>query len=121
MVAIHQGDIWWADLPAPTGSGPGFRRPVIVVQCDAFNESRIATVVCVALTSNLSLVDAPGNVLIPKATTSKALGPGLSMDSVANVSQIVTLDRSLLTELAGRLTKKQLSLVRAGIGLVISG
>lgn len=117
---MRQGDIWWADLPAPTGSGPGFRRPVIVVQCDAFNQSRIATVVCVALTSNLSLVDAPGNVLIPRPTGRTAGGGGLQKDSVANVSQIVTLDREQLTELAGRLTKKQLALVLAGVGLVIS-
>lgn len=117
---MQQGDIWWADLPAPTGSGPGFRRPVIVVQCDAFNQSRIATVVCVTLTSNLSLVDAPGNVLIPQPTGRTAGGGGLKKDSVANVSQIVTLDREQLTELAGRLTKKQLALVLAGVGLVIS-
>ncbi|MBP6715950.1 MAG: type II toxin-antitoxin system PemK/MazF family toxin [Acidobacteria bacterium] len=117
---MRQGDIWWADLPAPTGSGPGFRRPVVVVQCDAFNESRIATVVCVVLTSNLLLADAPGNVLIPKSAKPSGVSAGLAKDSVANVSQIVTLDRSQLTALAGRLTKRQRTLVLAGIGLVIS-
>src|SRR4051812_36031064 len=113
MVAISQADVWWADLPAPAGSGPGFRRPVIVVQSDVFNRSRIATVVCVPLTSNLRLVDAPGNVLF------EAGDAGLPKDCVANVSQIVTLDRRFLTERAGRLSKRQMTLVHAGIDLVL--
>ena len=92
----------------------------MIVQCDAFNRSRISTVVCVALTSNVSLAEAPGNVLIPETGSRKADGSGLAKDSVANVSQIVTLDRTQLTELAGRLTKKQLALVLAGVSLVIS-
>ncbi len=110
---IAQGDVCWADLPDPVGSGPGFRRPVLVVQGDAFNRSRVATVVCVPLTSNLKWAEAPANVLLP------ARSSGLSKDSVANVSQIVTLDRSLLTERVGRISKRQLELVFAGLDVVL--
>jgi mRNA interferase MazF len=95
------------------GSGPGCRRPVLVVQGDAFNRSRAATVVCVPLTSNLLWVEAPGNVELPAKST------GLSKDSIANVSQVVTLDRELLTERVGRVSKKQLELVFAGLDLVL--
>jgi mRNA interferase MazF len=98
-MAISQGEIWWADLPAPTGSGPGFRRPVIVVQCDALNGSRLGTTVCVALTSNLKWGTAPGNVSLSARLT------GLPKDSVANVSQIVTVDKDLLAERAGKLPR----------------
>lgn len=112
-MVIAQGDVCWADLPEPTGSGPGFRRPVLVVQGNTFNRSRIATVVCVPLTSNLRWADAPGNVLLPARST------GLGKDSVANVSQLVTLDRDSLTERAGRVSAKQLSLVFVGIDLVL--
>ncbi|HEX9291612.1 MAG TPA: type II toxin-antitoxin system PemK/MazF family toxin [Anaeromyxobacteraceae bacterium] len=110
---IAQGDVCWADLPEPAGSGPGFRRPVLVVQGDAFNRSRVATVVCVPLTSNLKWAEAPGNVLLP------ARSSGLSKESVANVSQIVALDRALLTERVGRISKKQLELVFAGLDIVL--
>ncbi|MHB0981291.1 MAG: type II toxin-antitoxin system PemK/MazF family toxin [Thermoleophilia bacterium] len=102
---MSQGEVWWADLADPAGSEPGFRRPVVVVQGDSFNRSRIATVVCVAQTGNLCWVDAPGNVLL----TSKATG--LPKDSVANVSQIVTLDRQSLAERVGVLPHKKLQLV----------
>lgn len=110
---IVQGEVWWADLAEPSGSEPGFRRPVVVVQGDAFNRSRIATVVCVALTSNLRWADAPGNVLLPARTT------GLPKDSVANVSQLVTLDREALTEPVGALPAKKLELVLLGIDIVL--
>ena len=96
-MVISQGEIWWADLPAPTGSGPGFRRPVVVVQCDALNRSRVATTVCIPLTSNLKWEVAPGNVRLSARLT------GLPRDSVANVSQIVTVDKDLLTERVGKL------------------
>ena len=112
-MVIAQGDVCWADLPDPVGSGPGFRRPVLVVQGDALNRSRLATVVCIPLTSNLRWANAPGNVLLPARSTS------LSKDSVANVSQIVTLDRALLTERVGRVSKKQLGLVFAGMDIVL--
>jgi mRNA interferase MazF len=112
-VVIAQGDICWADLTDLVGSGPGFRRPVLVVQGDAFNRSRVATVVCIPLTSNLKWADAPGNVQLPAKST------GLSKDSVANVSQIVTLDRGQLAERVGRVSRAQLELVFAGIDLVM--
>ncbi len=110
---IAQGDVCWADLPAPAGSGPGFRRPVLVVQGDAFNASRIATVVCVPLTSNMKWADAPGNVALSARST------GLPKNSVANVSQLVTLDRDLLTERVGRVARRQMALVFAGIDIML--
>ena len=112
-MVISQGEIWWADLPAPTGSGPGFRRPVVVVQGDALNRSRIATVVCVPLTSNLKWALAPGNVHLAARLT------GLSKDSVANVSQIVSVDKDLLTAGVGRLPPSKLGLVLSGIDTVL--
>lgn len=113
MVEIAQGETWWADLPEPTGSGPGFRRPVVVVQGDALNRSRLATVVCVPLTSNLTWADAPGNVRLSSGIT------GLPKESVANGSQIVTLDRQCLTERVGKLPPRKLSLVMSGIDVVL--
>ncbi len=112
-MVISQGEVWWADLRAPTGSEPGFRRPVIVVQGDALNRSRIATVVCVPLTSNLRWADAPGNVLLAARSTS------LSRDSVANISQIVALDRTFLTERVGKLSAAKVELVLSGIDVVL--
>ena len=112
-MVIAQGDVSWADLKEPVGSGPGFRRPVLVVQGDSLNRSRLATVVCVPLTSNLKWAGAPGNVLLG------ARSSGLSKDSVANVSQIVTLDRASLTERVGRVSKKQLELVFSGLDIVL--
>jgi len=110
---IAQGEVWWADLGEPTGSEPGFRRPVVVVQGDAFNRSSLRTVVCVTLTSNLRWADAPGNVLLP------ARAAGLPKDSVANVSQLVTIDRDALTERVGGLSASNLELVLAGIDVVL--
>jgi len=112
-MVISQGDVCWADLPDPIGSGPGFRHPVLVVQGDAFNRSRIATVVCVPLTSNLKWADAPGNVALSARST------GLPKELVANVSQLVALERSLLTERLGRIAKKQMALVFTGIDIVL--
>src|SRR2546428_13959639 len=112
-MVIAQGEVWWADLPAPAGSGPGFRRPVIVVQGDALNRSRIATVVCVPLTSNLKWADAPGNVRLAARSTN------LSKDSVANVSQIVTLDKSFLTERVGKLSAAKVDLMLTGIDVIL--
>ena len=109
---IAQGEIWWADLPEPSGSEPGFRRPVVVVQGDAFNRSRIETVVCVPLTSTLRWAEAPGNVLLEARIT------GLPKDSVANVSRIVTLDKASLTERVGRLSRARLELILSGVAVV---
>jgi len=111
-MVVAQGDVCWADLPDPAGSGPGFRRPVVVVQGNPLNRSRVSTVVCVPLTSNLRWADAPGNLLL------RARSTGLPKDSVANVSQIVTIDRTLLSRHVGRLSQRQLDLVLAGIDIV---
>jgi mRNA interferase MazF len=113
VVAIAQGEVWWADLPNATGSGPGFRRPVVVVQGNALNRSRLATVVCVPLTSNLTWAGAPGNVLLSAKVTT------LPKDSVANASQIITIDRVLLTERAGRLAPRHLEQILHGIDVVL--
>lgn len=113
MVTISQGDLWWADLPDPTGSGPGFRRPVVVIQGDSLNRSGIATVVCVTLTSHTGWAGAPGNVFLPARLTA------LPKDSVANVLQIVTLDKGILTERVGKLSRKKLDLILAGIDIVL--
>lgn len=110
---MTQGEVWWADLPDPVASGPGFRRPVVIVQGEGLNRSRIATVVCVPLTSNLRWADAPGNVRLPARST------GLSKDSVANVSQILALDRSVLSEQTGRLTRSQIEQILTGIDLIL--
>ncbi len=110
---ISQGEVWWADLPLPTGSGPGFRRPVVVVQGDALNRSRIGTVVCVPLTSNLQWADAPGNVLLSARIT------GLPKDSVANVSQVIAVDRAVLTERVGKLSRAKVELLLSGIDIVL--
>jgi mRNA interferase MazF len=112
-VVIAQGEVWWADLGDPAGSEPGFRRPVVVVQGDAFNSSTLRTVVCVSLTSNLRWADAPGNVLLPAGAT------GLPRDSVANASQLVTIDREALTERTGVLSASNLELLLAGIDVVL--
>ena len=112
-MVIARGDVWWADLPDPIGSGPGLRRPVVVVQGDAINNSRIATVVCVPLTSNVKWAKAPGNVLLSQNAT------GLPKESVANVSRIVALDRALLMEHVGRLTKAKLELILSGIDIIL--
>jgi mRNA interferase MazF len=113
-VVVERGQIWWADLDDPSGSGPGFRRPILVVQSDAFNRSRLRTVVGVVLTSNLRLVEAPGNVLVPGKTS------GLAKDSVANVSQIITIDREFLAEPAGRVRGQLLKDVENGLRLVLA-
>lgn len=113
MVTISQGEVWWADLAEGRGSKPGFRRPVLVIQGDGLNRSRIATVVCVALTSNIKWAAAPGNVLLSESAT------GLEKASVANVSQIVTLDKSDLTERAGKVARAKLDLVLSGVDVVL--
>lgn len=111
---IQRGSLWWADLGAPRGSEPGFRRPVVVVSTDAFNRSRIATVLCVIVTSNTALARAPGNVLLPAGTG------GLREDSVANVSQVVTLDKAALDERVGRLDDRTAERLDSGLRRVLS-
>lgn len=113
MVEVAQGGVWWAELPEPAESGPGFRRPVVVVQGNPLNRSRVATVFCVPLTSNLTWADAPGSTLLPARTT------GLPKDSVANATQIVAIDRSFLTERVRPLERKPLARILQDIDVVL--
>jgi mRNA interferase MazF len=112
-VVVERAEVWWADLDEPIGSEPGFRRPVLIVQGNAFNRSRLQTTIAVVLTSNLRLIEAPGNVLVPKPSS------GLPKDSVANVSQVVTLDRDFLTERTGKVPARLMAAVDAGLKLVL--
>jgi mRNA interferase MazF len=113
MEVVAQGEVWWADLPDASGSGPGLRRPIIVLQGDALNRSRLATAVCVPLTSNLRWADAPGNVML------RARSTGLPKDSVANLSQLVAIDKTLLSERVGRVSRAQIELLLAGHDVVL--
>jgi mRNA interferase MazF len=112
-VVIEQSEVWWADLEEPIGSAPGYRRPVVVVQCNAFNRSRIGTVVCVPVTSNLKWAEAPGNVLLPRSET------GLEQDSVANVSLIIAIDKQQLTDRVRKLPRRRFELILAGIDVIL--
>jgi len=111
---VRRGEIWWGSLPEPTGSGPGFRGPLLIVSADSFNDSRISTVVAAVITSNLRLADAPGNVRLA------AKGTGLKKASVVNVSQIITVDKTFLTQRIGRLPPRLLAEVDDGLRLVLS-
>ena len=113
-MVIERGEVWWADLGEPDGSEPGYRRPIVIVQSDAFNRSRLRTVIAVVLMTNLRLVEAPGNVLLPAKAT------GLPKDSVANVSQVITVDRDFLLERAGRIRGQLLQDVDRGLRLVLA-
>lgn len=110
---MYRGEIWWADLPNPVGSEPGYRRPVLVIQDDVFTQSRINTVIVVIITSNTQLAEAPGNVLLPREVSS------LSRDSVANVSQIFTVDKTFLTERIGSLPDYLQEEVDEGLRMVL--
>ena len=110
---VGHGQLWWAELPNPVGSEPGFKRPVLIIQADTFNKSRINTVVVIALTSNIRLADAPGNVKLSKSKS------GLSKESVANVSQIITLDREFLSQQIGKLDTLTMLQIEDGIRLVL--
>ena len=113
MSEIHRGEIWWADLPEPRRSEPGYRRPVLVVQADAFNLSRIQTAIVATVTTNMDLAEAPGNVMLPARMS------GLPRDSVVNVSQLLTLDRGFLTEHAGTLPPRLQRSVDEGLRVVL--
>lgn len=112
-MVISQGEIWWADLPEPSGSAPAYRRPVLVVQADAFNRSAIGTVVCVTMTSNLKWADSPGNVRL------RARDTGLTRDSVVNATQLLTLDKRFLTERVGKVDARRLELVLSGLDILM--
>ena len=113
-MVVQRGEIWWASLATPRGSSPGFRRPILIVQSNDFNQSRINTVIAAVITSNLVLADAPGNVRIP------AQASGLKKVSVVNVSQIITVDKSYLTERVGRLKTNYIREVDDGLRLVFA-
>ena len=110
---MKRGEIWWADLCSPVGSGPGYRRPVLVVQANPFNASRIATVIVATITSNIALAEAPGNVRITKSDS------GLPQPSVVNVSQLITLDRAVLTSKVKTLAGAAMDKVDSGLKLVL--
>lgn len=111
---IHRGEIWWASLPEPVASEPGYRRPLLIIQSDQFNRSKIATVLGIVLTTNTGLAEAPGNVLLPSEVT------GLPRDSVVNVSQVMTADKSFLTDFVSKLPSRWMLRVENGLRIVLS-
>ena len=111
---MKRGELWWAHLPDPAGSGPGYKRPVLVIQSNPFNASRIATVIVATVTSNLALAEAPGNVRITRSDS------GLPQPSVVNVSQLITLDRSILTVKVKTLPGAVMDKVDGGLKLVLA-
>ena len=111
---MNRGEVRWANLAEPAGSGPGYKRPVIIVQSDAFNKSRISTVVAVVITSNLRLAAAPGNVKLEVKKT------GLDRESIANVSQIITLDKQFLEQKVGQVDYRTMGRIDEGIRLVLA-
>ncbi|MCU1331580.1 MAG: transcriptional modulator of MazE/toxin, MazF [Candidatus Angelobacter sp.] len=110
---MTRGEIWWADLPDPRGSEPGFRSPVLVIQANSFNRSRIQTVIVAVISSNLRLAEAPGNILLRKRDSD------LQLDSVINISQLVTLDRTFLTEAVGKIPRGVMSQDDSGLRVVL--
>jgi mRNA interferase MazF len=110
---MRRGEIWWASIQNPVGSGPGFRRPVLVVQSNPFNDSKVATVIVAAITSNLRLSEAPGNVRVGRAET------GLARPSVVNISQLLSADRALLTHRVGAIPAEAMRRVDEGLRLVL--
>jgi mRNA interferase MazF len=111
---MRRGEIWWASLADPVGSGPGYRRPVLIIQSDDFNDSAIRTTICAVVTSNVRLAEAPGNVRLTRKAS------GLNRDSVVNVSQLVTVDKRLLTARVGRVPPEALRNVDAGVRLALA-
>lgn len=113
-MVVQRGEVWWAALPDPTGSAPGYRRPVLVVQADEFNRSAIQTVMVAAMTSNMSRAAAPGNVAVSRRQS------GLPRPSVVNVSQVVTIDRGLLAQKVRRVPPSLMAEIDAGLRLALA-
>lgn len=113
-MVIQRGEIWWASLNDPVGSAPGYRRPVLVIQSNEFNQSQISTIIAIAITSNTKLAQAPGNVFLSRKAS------GLTKDSVINVSQVITIDKKFLTEYVSSLPERFLTRVEEGLRLVLS-
>ena len=109
-----RGEVWWASLPAPRGSEPGLRRPVVVVQADSFNRSRIRTLIVAVVTTNLNLAGVPGNVRLGKGEG------GLRESSVVNVSQVLTIDKDYLHQRMGSLSGVRMAALDDGLRLVLS-
>ena len=112
-MVIERRQVWWADLEGPRGSEPGFRRPVLIVQADSFNRSRLRTLLAIVLNSNLRLLNAPGNVLLPSEVS------GLPKDSAAVVTQVITLDQDYLHECVGKVPPRLMAQVDAGLKLAL--
>lgn len=112
-MVIKRGEIWWAALPGPVGSGPGYKRPILIIQSDEFNKSKINTIVAAVITSNTRLAAAPGNVLLSSKKSK------LPKESVINVSQIITIDKSFLTEKVHTLSGEIIALVDEGLKLAL--
>lgn len=112
-MGINRGEIWWASLPDPVGSTPGYKKPILIVQSNEFNKSKITTLIAVAITSNTRLAAAPGNILLSAKNSS------LPRESVINVSQIITIDKSFLTEKVHTLSSAILGQVDEGLQLVL--
>ncbi len=113
-MVIERGQIWWADLPEPRGSSPGYEHPIVIIQSDDFNKTKINTVIGAVITSNLALAEMPGNVLIKKNQSE------LTKDSVVNVTQIVTIDNSELLEYVGKISERKMEQIERGLRLVLS-
>ena len=111
---MRRGEVWWASLPEPKGSEPGYRRPVVIIQAEDFNRSNIKTVICSSITSNLTIADAPGNLRLP------ARASGLSKPSVVNVSQLITVDKRFLSKKVKMLEDKIMLRIDDGIRLVLN-
>jgi len=111
---VKRGEVWWASLDDPPGSGPGYKRPIVVISSNYFNSSKISTIIVATITSNLNLSEAPGNFELTKKNS------GLSRKSVVNISQLITLDKTFLIEKAGKLTNKQIEILNDGLKLVLS-
>lgn len=110
---VFQGEVWWADLADPPGSTAGYRRPIVILQGDAVNRSRIATVICVPLTSAIKWASAPGNLLLPATAT------GLDRDSVAQISLVLAVDKTCLTDRVGKVSQRQLTQMLSGLDVVL--
>jgi len=111
---MRRGEVWWAELPEPVASEPGYQRPVLLIQSDDFNRSRIHTVIAVVLTTNLRLAAAPGNVPVTAEDT------GLPKDSVINVSQIITVDKTFLAERVNQVSDRIMLQAEDGIRMVLA-
>jgi mRNA interferase MazF len=110
----ERGEIWWADLPAPIGSSPGYQRPIVITQANFLSKTDINTVIGAVITTKLKLAEMPGNVLIEKNQS------GLPKDSVVNVTQIVTIDKTQLLEFVGTLSERKMEQIDKGLRLVLS-